>query len=520
MLLRNQQLNGAARREFREKLFDDSATVLAALTLSNVFTTNDEDDIDIDTGKGSQPSSIIASRTTRRSSLRCDFLLRSGTDATTNNTSSTGESRIEQLTIERCRLDLEGARVLGKALRCANNNHSAISSLRSLIISKLTFVVDDENASTRTTTTRRNNDDDDDECECECECEYDSIFLPILQGIAEAGQRKGSCLESIEFRNMSMPKSPAVRRRFYSALGKCANLKSLRLINCGIQTKDAPALRKAVGALSDTLVSLNLSKNDICGSGLGVLLSNGNRCGDGNEFGNECKCKHKCSGLNGHNSLRRLVLSHNPIGDDGAIHLARFFSRTPARTPSKTTISTTRSTTATTTATTTRIESLCLVDCDVWSAGCSALSKGLKDFDTLSELVVDGEWENTNHLEEVVESLRTNVVLKQLRLVSNNIVYPWYENTEDCCGGSDRRHQRRCRDRIDYYLALNRSHRRISIDPGLSFRLWPTVLARAKKTNRERDDDSERHKQHLNDADIWYHLLQRRPELVAASVSA
>jgi len=408
---------------------------LSSVMLSNISTCYENaDKCSGECSKGSSPSSA------RKGGLNCDFLLTAETDATTE---TTGEARIEELTIERCRLDLEGAQVLGKVLRGkVNRDHSTTSALRSLKLSNLAFL-----------------DEQHDECE---------VLLPILEGIVEAGERRG-CMESIEFRQIALPNSPILRRRFFSTLGKCVHLKSLRLVDCDIRTEDAPELAAAIASLSNTLQLLDLSRNDIHESGLAVLLRDG---------------------LKGHKRLERLILSHNPIGDNGAIHLSRFLSRTSN------------------TQRTTGIKSLWLVDCDIWSPGCASLARALKDFDTATELVVDGEWEN--HLEEVVESLRTNVVLKRL----------WVISDDDLWGETGKFHlQQQFRDRIEYYLALNRSHRRLSVELDLPFQLWPTVLDEKKSSAQNRtgrNHDSDRN----SNPDIWYHLLRQRPELVASQHSA
>ena len=305
--------------------------------------------------------------------------------------------------IERCRLNLEGAKVLGKALRSSTSN-SAISSLKSLKMVNLVFL------------------DDDDNNDC---------ARPILEGIAEA-----SCLESIDIRKTSAMNSNSNGNsnsncnrsvflcHLFSAIGECVNLKSLRLEDCDIRTEDVPELIKAFRSLSHTLELLDLSRNHIDGTGLNILIRDGLL--DDNAGGG-----HKCLGL-----LKRLVLSHNPIGDDGAVQLSKFLSsQSPSFPSSSTTAAAATAATITTTTNTSRIESLWLVDCDIWSPGCNALAKDLQRFDTLKELIVDnGEWDNHLTLEAIVESLRMNVILKHLSVISSS-------HHHDAC---------RCRCCVDY----------------------------------------------------------------------
>mmetsp|Transcript_7386 Transcript_7386/g.15233 ORF Transcript_7386/g.15233 Transcript_7386/m.15233 type:complete len:496 (+) Transcript_7386:659-2146(+) len=492
MILRNLHLDESARLELNTKLFasDETKPGASSLTLSKVTTAStpchDSCESKRDAGSDARSASSSSSSCNGGGGLNCDFLLRTSAIHQRNDNRDEGESRIEELTIERCRLDLEGARVLGKALR---SDSSAISTLRSLRMVNLSF------------------------------SEEDSALLPILEGMAEAGNRNG-CLESIEFRRITMPSSRALRKRFFSALGECTNLRSLSLTDCdiGSDEDDVRDLAETVRSLSNTLASLDLSRNDIDGTGLSVLLKDG---------------------LDAHSSLKRLVLSHNPIGDDGAVHLSRFFSKVSVAKHQKANAN------AAAAAATTRIESLRLVECDLWSPGCIALSKGLGDFDTLTELIVGGEWED--HLGVVAESMKTNVCLEQLVVVS---AHGWLDHLrfEDNDGGStssssnsssassaaSNAHEsttKTSRERIEYYLALNRAHRKISVidnERGLSFRFWPTALAKRATTGTRPNQNTGERRGHgcgtpqqpshgFNDADIWYHLLQRRPELVETS---
>ena len=424
MILRNLQLNESDRRELKTKIFaSDQKNLRSKLTLNKISTCNQESEDRENYGHNCQP----LPRTTTTSGLNCDFLL--GPSVTI------GEARIEELTIERCRLDLEGARVLGKALGTSSSNRSAISTLKSFKMINVSFC-----------------DEYKDACE---------VLLPLLDGMCEAGKR-GGCLEYLEFRRIAIPPCKALRSRFFSALRHCKNLKSLKLVDCDLRLEDICELAETIQSLSDSLESLDLSRNQIDGTSLQIILENA---------------------LSGHKSLKRLVLSHNPIGDDGAIHLSNFLSR--------------RSMLATT-----RIESLQLIDCDFWSPGCASLASSLKDFSSLKELIVGGEWDN--HLGVVANSLKTNVVLEHLLVVSQ------------ACEESDlEAHHQSTMETIEYFLALNRGHRKISIDEKISFKLWPMILAgKTKRSLASRHGWNDNAKRNDFKADLWYHLLQRRPELV------
>ena len=430
MILRNLQLSENDRRELKTTIFGRDKSTRSSLTLNKVSTCNEEREERDFSGEMPQSSSHA-----RSGGLNCDFLLGPSTNHNQSIDDNTiGEARIEELTIERCRLDLEGARVLGKALR---SNISAISTIKSLKMVNLAFC-----------------DEGYDACE---------ILLPLLEGIAEAGKRRG-CLESLDFRRIPIPNSETLRSTFFSALRECKNLRSLRLVDCDIRSEDVKDLAETLRSLSPSLEYLDLSRNHIDGGGLEILLKNG-------------MADHEC--------LKRLVLSHNPIGDDGADHISKFFSSESRPTM------------------TTGIESLQLIDCDLWSPGCSSLAKGIQDFDTLTELVVGGEWEQ--HLETVAKSLKTNVVLKHLLVVSQVCQEPEFDAYQSTM------------ETIEYYLALNRAHRKISNDERLSFKLWPTILGEKKSDTARTRCSFRRGGSKDFRADIWFHLLRRRPELVASN---
>ena len=390
MILRNLQLNENDRRELNTYIFDRirKRPRSNSLTLNQISTSHDDCDCE---ERQDSPSC---------KGLNCDFLMGSN------------HIKLEELVIERCSLDLEGARVLERALQ-SESDDSAISTLKSLKMLNLSVW--------------------DDTLECS------EIWTPVLRGLVAAGD----CLESLEFRKIAFE---GMQSKFFSSLGQCQNLKTLKLNDCCIFTEDVVELANALALLSDTLESLDLSKNHIDGKGLKILLQS----------------------LAHHKRLKRLVLSDNPLGDDGAVHLTNFLSQQPND----------------------GLESLLLVECDLWSAGCHTLAHGLQDFSSLRQLVLGGEWED--HLEALAKSLRTNVVLKDLLVVSQQ--QTWEEPLSETM------------QEIQFYLNLNRGHRKISIDENLSFKLWPQILGTKQRSSARNPRSS---------TDLWYHLLRRRPELVA-----
>lgn len=230
-------------------------------------------------------------------------------------------------------------------------------------------------------------------------------------------------------------------------------------------------------------------------------------------------------------SLQRLVLSHNPLGDDGVASIAQYLQQ--------------RSSSA--------LVALHLVDCDIWSPGYTTLlTTGLE------ELIVDNQEELELHpqlLDTLVQGLQTgaNVTLQQFVVLGRRSSDSNSDNSSSSSsstGSSDydsdlesesdsddihtrnRRHRGSHRQRllqqqwktIDYYLHLNRGKlRRLSMDETFSFTLWPytrnTGRAGQPKTTKTKTTTSRnsvmtvKAKTSPSSADIWFDAIRRRPEL-------
>jgi hypothetical protein len=164
-------------------------------------------------------------------------------------------------------------------------------------------------------------------------------------------------------------------------------------------------------------------------------------------------------GLRSNQTLKSLNLSHNPIGDDGAEHLTKLLISSAT------------------------IESLSLIDCEIWGRGCRSLSSGLEHMRGLKSLFVDGDMEEL--AETVLKSLQSN---KRLR-------YLWTDRHAYLI-----RKDRQWRQ-VEFFLRLNRGKRRILEDDSLvPMSLWSNVLEGVS-----------------GDPRLMYYLLRQKPELVALS---
>lgn len=225
-----------------------------------------------------------------------------------------------------------------------------------------------------------------------------------------------------------------VRVQLFRAISMNKSLKSLALQNCNIGTSLSQELDNLLLNLT-SLEALDLSSNNVRGETVALLVQ---------------------SGLEKNMTLQRLVLSGNPIGDNGAKSLAELLISNPT------------------------IQYLSLVDCEIWGPGCHSLSTGLAKMTGLKELLVDGEMED--YAEEVLHSLESNMTLR----------YLWTDRTAYLF------HKDRTWRQVEFFLRLNRGKRRMLVEPGVPISLWPRVLEGIS-----------------GNPQITYHILRQKPEIIS-----
>ena len=218
-------------------------------------------------------------------------------------------------------------------------------------------------------------------------------------------------------------------KMLFQSLSKNDHLKSLTISGCHVGYAMCQALDQLLSTNS-SLEMLDLANNDIDG-GMISYLTNG--------------------GLKFNKSLRTLVLSRNPIGDDGVLCLVGLLISNPT------------------------IHSLSLIDCETWGPGCSALASGLALMKGLRVLYVDSEMDD--FADEVLASLRHNTTLRHL----------WTgRNTRD-----------RTWRLVEYYLHLNRSKRQALTEFDMPLALFPVILEGVS-----------------SNAALTYYFLRQKPDLV------
>lgn len=247
----------------------------------------------------------------------------------------------------------------------------------------------------------------------------------LVESIAEGS------LRNLEFRDIRVDN--ITLSRIIRGLAFNEELESLHLHHCGIGVTFVEGLSSLL-AKNQSLKTLSLKRNELDGASIGII---------------------KDRGLLHNHTLKSLNLSYNPIGDDGARHMKDLL------------------------ASNTTIESLSMVECDVWNPGCVAFIQGLPKMKGLKQLVVDSEWEN--HAGILLPAIQVNMYLCQLWTSHSGILMKidpqWKE--------------------IGFYLRLNHAKRRMLVEPSVPLSAWPHVLA-----------------QSTHDANVLYHFLTHKPDLI------
>jgi len=258
--------------------------------------------------------------------------------------------------------------------------------------------------------------------------------MDLDESIPRISSRISACttLRHCDFSGCQM--CPESRLELLRALSKNTSLKYISLQNCGIGSSVAKELDNLLKNIS-SLEILDLSSNNIRGEMISLLSK---------------------SGLAKNKSLQKLILSQNPIGDNGARCLVEVLISNPT------------------------IQYLSLVDCEIWAPGCYALATGLARMTGLKDLIVDGEMEDFAN--EVLKSLESNMTLR----------YLWTDRTAYLF------HKDRTWRLVEFYLRLNRAKRRMLVEPRVAMSLWSLVLEGIS-----------------GNPHLTYHILRQKPELMA-----
>jgi hypothetical protein len=166
------------------------------------------------------------------------------------------------------------------------------------------------------------------------------------------------------------------------------------------------------------LTELSLRKNELTGDAIQIIVEDG---------------------LVRNQTLTKLQLSYNPVGDDGAKHLIAGLGQN------------------------TRLRELCLTQTEIWREGCLAFAQALPLMKGLRKLSMDGnEMEECGN--EMFKSLEKNMVIHQVveglpRLLRGPEKDTWIQ--------------------IDLLLRTNKANRRILVEPCMPSNLLPRVLQSA-----------------------------------------
>jgi len=223
-------------------------------------------------------------------------------------------------------------------------------------------------------------------------------------------------------------------KHLFKTLSKNEHVQSLTLSGCRLGYAVCQDLDHLLSR-NTCLQTLNLSCNDIDG-GMISYLAHGS--------------------LKINKSLETLVLSGNPIGNDGVEALVTLLTTNPT------------------------IRSLSLLDCEIWGTGCHTLAQGLASMRGLRTLYIDDDMEDFG--DEILTSLQehNNSTLRHLWTGNYSYLVDHFQ----------------CWKFVDYYLRLNRSKRQALADVDLPISLFPRIL----------EDVS-------NNPALLYYFLRHKPDL-------
>jgi len=221
---------------------------------------------------------------------------------------------------------------------------------------------------------------------------------------------KGS-LSSLEIKHARIEASMVAD--MLQGLSQNAQLKTLHLDYCGIDDQHVPALSNLLSFSSTKLETLSLKMNDLDGECIGKLAK---------------------QGLPHNQALKTLNLSYNPIGDDGARHLSDLLVSNIT------------------------LESLSMVECDIWDDGCAQFISKLPHIKGLKQLIVDSQWESHDTL--LLEAMQQNYTLTQLWTQRS----AWLMKQDPAW------------QQIGFLLRLNAAKRRILVERDVPLSVLPKVF--------------------------------------------
>lgn len=227
---------------------------------------------------------------------------------------------------------------------------------------------------------------------------------------------------------------PSILDRMLQGLSENEHLEALHLDHCGIDGQHVPALSAILAFASTNLKTLSLKSNNLNG---------------------ECIRKLRNDGLQQNQNLNTLILSYNPIGDEGACEMGNFLASNKS------------------------LKSLSMIECDIWDSGCRDFISNLPKMRGLKQLIVDSEWESHSSL--LLNGISQNFTLNQL----------WTTHSAMLMKQDNQWKQ------IGFLLRLNAAKRRILVESGVPHGLWPIVLAQSR-----------------DDASSLFHLLRHHPSIM------
>ena len=232
----------------------------------------------------------------------------------------------------------------------------------------------------------------------------------IMSALAESKSLRKLTLGTMELSGSEL-------EELLSAAAVNTSLTVLRLETMNLDITSAPMLARILRQ-NKHLSELSLRKNNLTGDSIQVIVQDG---------------------LLRNQTLTKLQLSYNPVGDDGAKHLIAGLRQN------------------------TGLRELCLTQTEIWREGCLAFAQALPAFKGLHKLSLDG-----NEMGECVEC--GSAILKSLD--KNMVLHQVVEGLPRLLRGPEKNTW----IQIDLLLRMNKANRQVFIEPCVPSNLLPRVL--------------------------------------------
>ena len=264
----------------------------------------------------------------------------------------------------------------------------------------------------------------------------EGVVTTNIDAIANALKSSSTCITELDLSQTKLGLDNLTK--LLNGLQCNTTLETLILDDCDVEDEHYATSIANFLSQNNNLKELSLNENCLIGDSIRIIVQNG---------------------LIHNSSLRTLSLNDNPVGDDGAIYLTDMLRQSNNSS---------------------KLQSLSIMNCEIWERGYQALAQGIATMETLQELMVEGP-ELEEHASELLVSMKQNMTLRNL-VMAHSIPYRLEQDDETW-------------NQIFWYIQLNRIKRLLLQKQNTPMGLWPKVLEYSRYEPK-----------------FMFYMLQQKPE--------